>query len=175
MTAERQRLFFALWPDDHTRSALARIARERLAGARGRLVAAENLHLTLAFLGSRDADYRACAERAAERLSARAFTLEFVRTGYWPRPRVLWAAPDRTPEALEGLASTLSNALVQCGHEPESRPFRAHITLARKVRGPLDEAVHTPVRWRVGEFCLVASETRPEGARYSRLRSWSLQ
>lgn len=175
MTAERQRLFFALWPDDDTRSALASIARERLAGMRARLVPAENLHLTLVFLGSRDAECRACMEHAAGRLSARAFTLELTRTGYWSRPRVLWTAPNRTPEALVVLASTLNDALVQCGHEPESRPFRAHITLARKVRGPLEESMHAPVRWRVGEFCLIASRTLPEGARYTRLASWSLQ
>ena len=175
MTAARQRLFFALWPDDDTRSALARLARSRLASGSARLVPAQNFHLTLVFVGSVDGDFRACAERAAERLSVQAFSLEFLRVGYWPRPQVLWSAPDRTPDALAGLASTLSNALVRCGHEPTSRPFHAHITLARKVRGPVSETVHTPVRWPVSEFHLVASETLPRGARYRRLRSWSLR
>jgi 2'-5' RNA ligase len=175
MTAARQRLFFALWPDDDTRSALARLARSRLGTGRGRPVPAENLHLTLVFIGSVDGDYRACAEHAAEGLSAQSFTLEFVRTGYWPRPRVLWSAPHRTPDALAELASTLSNALIRCGHEPESRPFNAHITLARKVRGPVGEIAHAPIRWPVGEFYLVESETLPRGACYRRLRSWSLQ
>lgn len=175
MTAARRRLFFALWPDDDTRSALARLARSRLGSASGRLVPGENLHLTLVFIGSVDGDFRACAECAAEGLAVPSFAMEFVRIGYWPRPRVLWSAPHGTPDALAGLASTLSSALVQCGHEPASRPFHAHITLARKLRGPVSEAVHTPVRWPVSEFHLVESETLPEGARYRRLRSWSLQ
>jgi 2'-5' RNA ligase len=173
--ATRQRLFFALWPDDDTRNALARLARSRLPAGGGRLVPAENLHMTLAFLGSRDREFRACAERAAGRLSLQAFTLEFLRIGYWPRPRVLWSAPDHTPDALTGLASTLGRALVECGHEPESRPFRAHITLARKVTRPVREATHAPVRWPVSEFYLVESETLPQGARYRRLHSWSLE
>ncbi|NIM29074.1 MAG: RNA 2',3'-cyclic phosphodiesterase [Gammaproteobacteria bacterium] len=175
MTANRQRLFFALWPDDETRDALARLARAHLPAGSGRLVPAENLHVTLVFLGAVDSGVRACAERAASALSAPAFTLEFVRIGYWPRPRVLWSAPERTPAALAELASTLTAALVECGHRPESRPFRAHITVARKVRKAPRASLHDAVHWRVDAFHLIASETRPEGARYRRLRSWPLQ
>lgn len=172
--APAERLFFALWPDDDARDALAALARSRLAPGTGRLVPAENIHLTLVFLGRVDRRLRDCAERVASRLSVRAFTLEFLRIGYWPRPRVVWSAPQHTPALLTELASTLSNALVECGHEPTAKPFRAHVTLARKVRGPLRETRHAPVRWPVNAFHLVISETLPEGARYWRVRSWSL-
>lgn len=172
---ERQRLFFALWPDDDTRDALARLAGSLLPPGGGRLVPAENLHLTLVFLGAVGSRRRECIERAADGMSSRAFTLEFVRVGYWPRPRVLWSAPERTPEALEGLASTLNNALVPCGHHPESRPFSAHVTLARKVRRRLRQVEHSPVPWHVDAFHLVESETHQQGARYTRVRSWALQ
>ncbi len=172
--ASRERLFFALWPDDEARNALAALARKRLAPGNGRLVPAQNLHLTLVFLGAVDARVRDCAKRVAQRLSVRAFTLEFVQIGYWPRARVLWSAPRRTPELLTELASTLTQALIECGHEPTSRPFRAHVTVARKVRGPVRGVGHAPVRWPVREFHLVASETRQEGARYRRLQSWPL-
>ena len=172
--AVRQRLFFALWPDDDTRQALARLARTLLPCGNGRPVAAQNLHLTVVFLGLVDAGFRECVERVAGLLSAPAFELEFRRIGYWPRPRVLWSAPERTPEALTGLASMLRNALVACGHEPESRPFRAHVTLAREVRRPASEPTHGPIRWPVSEFHLVESETLAQGARYRSLESWSL-
>lgn len=175
MTATaRERLFFALWPDDDARKALARLARARLAAANGRVVAASNLHLTLEFLGSVDAGTRACAERAAQSLSAPAFELEFQRLGYWSRPRVLWSAPETTPDALTGLVSMLREALSACGHQPESRPFHAHVTLARKVRGPVNETTHAPVRWRVSDFHLMASETLARGARYRSLARWPL-
>jgi 2'-5' RNA ligase len=172
---QRQRLFFALWPDDDTRDALARLAGSLLPAGSGRPVPAENLHLTLVFLGAVGNRRRDCIERAAGDLSARAFTLEFVRVGYWPRPRVLWSAPERTPEALEALASTLNEALVPCGHHAESRPFSAHVTLARKVRRPLGPVEHSPVTWQVNAFHLVESETHQQGARYTRVRSWALQ
>lgn len=172
--AARQRLFFALWPDDDARNALAQLADARLAPSHGRLIAASNLHLTLEFLGAVDAGMRACAERAAESVATPAFELEFQRLGYWPRPRVLWSAPERTPEALTGLVSMLRKALAACGHKPESRAFHAHVTLARKVRGPVSETSHTLVRWHVADFHLVASETLAQGARYRSLESWSL-
>lgn len=175
MTASaRQRLFFALWPDDATRRALASLVRAHLAAGRGRPVAPANLHLTLEFLGGVDAAFRACAERAAASVSATAFELELRRIGHWPRPRVLWSAPEETPDALVGLVDTLRSALVACGHEPDPRPYRAHVTLARKVRARVPTAAHAPIRWPVSEFCLVASETDPRGARYSPLARWSL-
>ncbi|MDX1433541.1 MAG: RNA 2',3'-cyclic phosphodiesterase [Gammaproteobacteria bacterium] len=170
----RQRLFFALWPDESTRDALAAIAKAALGDASGRLVPPENLHLTLAFLGSVDETLRACAERAAGRISTPAFTLELVRAGRWPRARVLWTAPAETPEALSQLALSLNEALRDCGYSPESRPFRAHVTLVRKTHGRSAEIAHAPVRWCVAEFHLMASQTNPHGARYQRLATWRL-
>ena len=173
--AARERLFFALWPDGDTQAALARLAKARLPSGRGRLIVAQNLHLTLAFLGPVDAGTRECAQRAAASLRAPAFALEFRRLGYWPRPRVLWSAPEHIPKGLTMLESMLRKALAACGHAPESRPFRAHITLARKVRGPLGETTHAPLRWPVSDFHLVASQTLPQGARYRPLVSWPLE
>ena len=172
--ASRQRLFFALWPDDETRGAFARLASTGLAPANGRLIAPSNLHLTLEFLGNLEAELRERVELAADTLSAPAFELEFQRLGYWPRPRVLWSAPERTPEALTGLVTMLRRALVACGHKPESREFRAHVTLARKVRGPVRETAHVSVRWSVYDIHLVASERLPQGARYRPIKSWPL-
>ena len=81
MTAAiRQRLFFALWPDDDTRHALARLAKTRLPSGSGRLVAAQNIHLTVAFLGAVDAGFRENVERAAGSLSAPALQV----TSTWP-------------------------------------------------------------------------------------------
>ena len=175
MTAgDRQRLFFALWPDDATRHAFARLAAAHQACRRARRVAVENIHLTLEFLGAVDASFRRCAERAAQSLSIPAFELEFNRLGHWPRPRVLWSAPEHTPEALSRLVATLRDALITCGHEPESRRFHAHVTLARKVRGPLGDTPHTPLRWRVSDFHLLASESAGNGVRYASLARWSL-
>ncbi|MDX1433841.1 MAG: RNA 2',3'-cyclic phosphodiesterase [Gammaproteobacteria bacterium] len=170
----RERLFFALWPDAACRAALAALARERLPRKRGRAVADENLHLTLAFLGAVDGGFRACAEDAAASVSVAPFVLSFERSGYWPRSRVLWSAPAETPPALHRLASALSRALLPCGYEPERRAFSGHVTLARKVQGPIETLPHAPIAWAVREFHLVRSETRSEGASYEVVATWAL-
>ena len=53
--AEQERLFFALWPDEALRQQLA-VYPPMLKGCGGRLVVQDNLHITLAFLGSVDGD-----------------------------------------------------------------------------------------------------------------------
>lgn len=172
--ARRRRLFFGLWPDDATRRDLAALTRRHLPAAAGRPVPARNLHLTLVFLGSVDAEFQSCAERAAGTVRADPFELELCRVGHWARSRVFWTAPAQTPDALTGLVAALSRALAHCGYAPETRAYSAHITLARNVRGPLPGAAHAPVRWRVSDFHLVASETHPRGARYALVTRWPL-
>ena len=61
---KNQRLFFALWPSLELSHELYSVAGRVLEGD-GRRVPPENIHLTLAFLGSVKASFRQCAERAA--------------------------------------------------------------------------------------------------------------
>ncbi len=57
---------------------------------------------------------------------------------------------------------------------PERRPYRAHLTLARKVgKAPRSQAIEA-IQWPVNEFCLVQSRTLPTGAEYAVLRTWPL-
>lgn len=174
MPEGRQRLFFALWPDAAARRALARVARARLRGP-GRVVAPELLHCTVLFLGSVHGNVRACMEAHAEGLTVPAFDLDLVRVGSWSRAGVLWAAPAATPPALEALAAGLRAGAAACGLEVDRRPFRAHVTLARKVSRGQRPAGIDPIPWHVDRYTLVASETRPEGPRYSVVREWPLQ
>jgi len=169
----RERLFFALWPDPATRAALARLAEiEPLRHARP--IAAINLQLTLAFLGACDQARRRCVEVAAARVGGSPFTLTLDRRGCWSRSGTVWSAPETTPAALLDLTEGLAEALAECGFTAERRRFHAHVTLARRVIGRQPSESHPPIRWPVDAFCLVASDTRPEGARYEVLRRWPL-
>ncbi len=168
------RLFFALWPAEGTRRALAKLARKALRG-RGRLVAEDNLHLTLFFLGSTPPEQQACVERAAARVRGVEFTLALDRLGHFARPRVAWTAPAREPQALLDLASTLAGELSDCGFTAKACPFQGHVTLARKVaRAPL-ETSHKSIVWKVDRFSLVQSRTHQTGVEYRPLQSWRLQ
>lgn len=170
---EIQRLFFALWPEDGLQGALARLAR-RIVGKRGKRVRPENLHLTLAFLGSMTEQQRICAEAAADRIAGIAFELQLEQIGHWPRPQVVWLAPQETPEPLRDLVRQLNEGLPTCGYRPELRPYRAHLTLARKVSGHFPASQVKPLRWPVEQFCLVQSVTHSDGVQYRVLRTWSL-
>ncbi|NIW86813.1 MAG: RNA 2',3'-cyclic phosphodiesterase [Gammaproteobacteria bacterium] len=172
-SSERQRLFFAVWPEEEARRALAALARRTLP-RQGKPVATENLHITLVFLGSVTPGQCACAERAAAQVTGPAFTLRLERLGWYRRARVVWSAPAQTPEALRALVAGLNRGLGACGFEPDTRPYHAHVTLARKVARRVDEAAHPPIEWTVDAFHLVQSRTHPEGSRYHTLRSWPL-
>ncbi|ADE14288.1 2'-5' RNA ligase [Nitrosococcus halophilus Nc 4] len=170
---ETQRLFFALWPEQALQESLARIARQVL-GKQGKRVRPENLHLTLVFLGSMTAQQRACAEAVADTIVGSPFTLQLEQIGHWPRPRVVWCAAEETPEPLIELVKQLNQGLTACGYQPETRPYRAHMTLARKVAGRFPTTRVAPLVWQVDHFCLVQSVTHPSGVQYQVLRTWPL-
>jgi 2'-5' RNA ligase len=168
-----QRLFFALWPDDGVREALSHVV-DSLSIKRGRPVAVSNLHLTLVFLGNTDLARRNCAERIAARTEATRFHLFLDYVGYWRRPQIVWAGASITPEPLLALVRQLNAGVTECGFAPDSREYRVHVTLARKVhsgpRVPID-----PIAWWVERFCLVESLTDRSGVCYQVLQSWELR
>jgi 2'-5' RNA ligase len=172
-TESRQRLFFALWPDAATRQALVKASRALL-GRRIKQVPAENLHITLAFAGPVTAPVRDCLVAAAERIRAAPFELTLDHVGHWPRPRIFWIGPAHTPPGLWSLVEALNQAFESCGLQRETRPFQAHVTLARKVRRAPPPVEMAPISWSIGDFSLVESVTDAHGASYRRLVTWKL-
>lgn len=168
-----ERLFFALWPEDRERAALARLQGGlALSGARPTHPA--DFHLTLAFLGAIPPERRACCEAAADLVQATPFVIPLNCVGHWPRPRILWCGPTATPPELLALVEDLREALVPCGSPREARPYAAHITLARKAH---TEAMGRALpdwslTWPVTGFVLAASRPGPP-PRYRVLRGWS--
>lgn len=170
---EGQRLFFALWPDAELQRALYKVGRA-IAPPGGKPMAAHNLHITLAFLGTIDADKRLCMEKAADAIQLPPFELALDCAGFWPRPQVVWLGCREVPPPLAALAGQLNGAMAACGMTPESRPYSPHLTVLRKARqGPRQLDINT-VSWAVGDFVLVQSLTLPEGAQYQVVRRWPL-
>jgi 2'-5' RNA ligase len=164
-----QRLFFALWPTEDDRRALARW-RDALPRSGGRPTAAGDLHLTLAFAGDVDAGTRNCLEQTAARVQGEPFTLRLDRLGLFKRG-LLWTGPTDCPLALSSLAQHLAAVLRDCGVRPDPRPFHPHITLIRRMVGRLPGVDPPGLIWQVQAFCLVRS--RP-GQGYQVLRTYPL-
>ncbi len=172
--AAARRLFFALWPDGAVREALAGLL-EGEPPCTGRRVPDGNLHMTLAFVGHVTAEQHACMEAAAAAGEAAPFTVTLDRLGYWPRPRIVWAGARVTPPALIDLVARLNRGLSGCGHQPEQRPYQAHVTLARKGRAPPRCGTIPPITWPVNSFCLIESASAEHGSIYRVLAAWPLR
>ena len=170
----RQRLFFALWPDDAVRTRLSQ-ASENLLGKRVKRVPAANLHLTLAFAGAVTTPVRQCLQAAAAEIRCPAFELSVDYIGYWSRPRIFWLGPAHTPAPLWSLAGSLQTVLGECGLQTETRPYQPHITLARKIQRVPDNTRIAPIGWSIRDFSLVESVTGPRAASYQILGSWELE
>ncbi|ATE60241.1 RNA 2',3'-cyclic phosphodiesterase [Thauera sinica] len=171
---ERQRVFFALWPDAAVAAALYGAARRIHAQTGGRLMRRDGLHLTLAFLGEQPAGRVEALRRLAASMTGEAFELLLSHAGAWQRGRIVWSGPGAAPPALAALAEGLAGALRAQGFEVERRPFAAHVTLVRNALAPPPPEVEPPVRWLVGEFALVRSHVGTDGARYEVIGRWPL-
>ncbi len=169
-----RRLFLASWPDAATRDATHHATRKAVRLSGGRPVATANLHLTLAFLGGVGADRHEAVCAVAGGLAAPGFEVVFDRVEFWPRPRVMVAVASDPPAAAAALAAGLWAGLAPLGFEPDLRPYRPHLTLARKVSRPQAGLIMKPVAWTVAELALVESVTDPAGPRYTVLERWPL-
>jgi 2'-5' RNA ligase len=185
LSAPARRLFFALWPDEDQRAALTRAAARVVRHCGGRPVPGENLHVTLAFLGSvpepRLAELGAIARHAAATFprSALPVAVSLETLEHWARPQVLTVLggrdePQAAASGAPALARLLSSAAAAAGFSPDLKPFRVHVTLARKVARPPRSSVIGKVHWSFDAFALVESRTLPEGPVYSVVESYVL-
>ncbi|MDX6699654.1 MAG: 2,3-cyclic 3-phosphodiesterase [Solirubrobacteraceae bacterium] len=134
----RVRLFAALDVPRDVVSELTRWSRDVAGSVEGlRLLPPESFHVTLCFLGWREAGEAERIGRVVERCAARATGLALDGAAWFPprRPRVLSAAIADTRGELGDLQARLSAALAEeAGYEPEHRVYNPHVTVAR-VRG----------------------------------------
>lgn len=167
------RLFFALWPDEHTSMRLRTWALALSRRHGGRPVALDDLHLTLAFLGEQAPSRLDALIQVASALKGRSFRLSLDQAGFWPH--LLWCAPDFMPPELLVLQADLASGLRVSGFPVESRPFAPHVSLVRNVRDGGEVGRIEPLHWQVDEFCLAVSEPQAAGAHYRIIGRWPLQ
>lgn len=178
-----RRVFFALWPDEQTRQALALSTREAAESCGGRVVPASNFHVTLVFVGSVTASHldelAVLGQRvvASTPLPAAVPTLNFDRVESWRKAGVLCATCSSDRE--DGVrfagewAGRLRSGLAESGYSLDPQGvFRPHVTLARKIARNGARAVQ-PVTWSYRDFVLIDSTTGPQGSVYSVLNTFS--
>jgi 2'-5' RNA ligase len=176
------RLFVAAMPPPALAQRLAEAA-AAVAPAELRVTPAENLHVTIHFLGEVEPDavpaLGADLATAAARQTPTELTLDAITPGPPRRPRMLWATAKATP----GYTAIVDDvAAATAAHAPHARPARPgtpHLTLAR-LRGraglrrwpeprPLEDAAIP-----LAELALVHSTLGPRGPTYSTLATLPL-
>jgi len=183
------RCFIAIILDDLVRRAID----SAMVGLRSgkwdvKWVRAENLHITLKFLGEITADL---AEKVTEVLSGitknfASFDLGFRSIGMFPHeksPRVVWIGIDH-PEECTRLQLIIEENLLTVGFNKDNRPFSPHLTIGRvRSMRSKDSLVGAMVAIKERDFgnisvdsiYLMKSELKPAGAQYSVITEFPLK
>jgi 2'-5' RNA ligase len=174
------RLFFALRPEPAQRAAIAAAMLPLVRALGAKPVAETDLHLTLAFLGEVAAEVASCLQRTAASIAPAPLHLLLSRVDCWEKSGVLCLLPQETAAApaVQGLARTLVAAARAGGITLDDRPFRAHVTLARKVPPAASHARLWPLPlpaslpFTADGFVLMESTREPDGPRYKVIHAW---
>lgn len=140
----------------------------------------DNLHLTLKFLGNCDPAIVEAIDQTLRGVAERrhAFTFSLDGLGVFPslrRARVLWVGVGEGTTLFEELAEDIEHAVEELGFQPETRPFHAHVTLARLKNPALiaestlqDRRLALPTQpLTAASITLFRSLLSPHGAQYS--------
>ena len=173
------RVFLAVPVPSEVRAALA--AHVASLDIPGRLVPAENWHLTARFLGTVDElTYERFLGELAQADLPDAFPVRLGRIGGFPnskRANVVWVGVERGDEEIAIINEIAEEAAQSVGLAAEDRPFHPHLSLSR-VRPPrgvthlLDEDVD--LRWTATEVVVYHSHLRKGRARYGPLERLDL-
>ena len=190
MNEKRMRVFCAVELPAEVRQRAA----EHAAGLRGRFKEvraswprAENLHLTLKFLGEIEESRVALLTGAAARAAGESQPFELTVEGagaFPPRgaPRVLWLGVEDNSGGLARLHDRLEAECAAAGFGREERPFHPHLTLAR-LRAPQgarplaqfhQETGFPAAQFQVMELAVMLSELGPGGSHYTPLSRHAL-
>ena len=171
---ERIRLFCALRLADDVLEPLVGWQLEHLAG--GRLVPRENLHVTLAFVGSRPVDDVPAVAAALRAAAADASDLRFRLRGYRETRSVGMLTFEDEGGRGRDLAERLFGLLEERRlYRRENRPWLPHVTVLRFRTPPrLDPALPDLDEVVPSDAAVYSSVLRSGGAQYEVLESVAL-
>lgn len=151
-----------------------------------KVVNADQIHVTLKFLGDTDLALIPEVARVMSEVAADvpAFDAELTGLGAFPRPdrpSVIWAGLSGA-EPLVGMAESLESRLRNHGFPAEHRRFVPHLTLARIKARPPRELADLLARHTATDFGtatidaveLLQSDLTPQGPVYTRLSAVEL-
>ena len=190
---EQVRSFIAIELPDEIKLGLSQLEARLKVGEQPwvKWVDPQAIHLTLKFLGSITTDrideITKAIEEAIQEISP--FHLEVKNLGVFPnlrRVQVVWVGVNGEVDKLNQLQKGIDFNLARLGFTSESRPFTAHLTLARlrKQASPgerqrlgqliADTKFDIAYSFEVNAISLMRSQLTREGAIYRRINSVKL-
>lgn len=160
------RLFLALWPGPGVRAQLHEWAVAAHAECGGRVLRAQTLHLTLAFLDEVDPARLPVLLALMQRTPLAPFPLTFDHLGYWSDRKIVWAGAPAVPESLVATRDTLLSQWRATGARVVTQSFRPHVTLLRHARRAPSDPHPRPLLWHCDGYVLVHSVRTPRGPHY---------
>ncbi len=149
----------------------------------GRVVPADNWHLTLRFVGKMDdvSIDRLLADLDQAELGG-SFGVTLATVGTFPNPEkatVLWLGLRRGIDRMSELAGRIDDAVDRIGFGREERPFVPHLTLSRirppvRVNRLVDEIDVPPMRFDVHEVIVFSSIDGVDGPVYEEIDTVSV-
>lgn len=174
------RSFLALDITDEAKVELSRLSAEIRRICSGSFCTPQSYHMTLAFLGeiTQDEAYDLMDVLTGELEGTKPFELSLCRLGYFSQPESATVFCSTAKDLrLDALAGLTYRAAWDCGIDFDSKRFRAHITLGRRIdtRGiRLDSIPVDPVLFPVSAVTLYKSTLRPTGPIYERIATSGL-
>jgi 2'-5' RNA ligase len=171
---ERVRLFCALRLPDDVLDTLCVWSERHL--SRGRIVARRNLHVTLAFLGSRPVAEVPAVIAALEAAVVGTRDLRFVPRGYRETRSVGMVTLDDGANRARDLAERLFDELEAIGvYRREARPWLPHVTVLRfRDRPRLEPPLPDLGEFSPSDASVYSSVLRSDGAQYEVLETVAL-
>ena len=164
------RCFVAAWPDEPTRLALASLSDDvRQRNEHRRVARADDLHLTLAFIGDLADEVAFDVADSIAKLRFKPFAWQLDTLGFFEEAGVVWVgATVETVRPLADLADRIRALLDQMNVAYDRKPLAPHVTLLRGVKRFAAQKV-APTLWRIESIALYRSAPARQASRYVRV------
>ncbi len=183
------RCFFAIDIEDKSTLEKIVVVQKRLqeTGANLKLVAPENIHITLKFVGEVPSDFVDRMVNFSGEIKFSPFKAELRDVGCFPslrRINVIWVGIREGNIGLMTIFQCLESKMRKLGLKPERRGFSPHITIARVRSGRNREKLAEIVEevsntffgvFEVTNFRLKKSVLKPSGPTYSTIHQFDSQ
>jgi 2'-5' RNA ligase len=169
------RVFFAVFPDKFARTQLTHQAEQLVLMCGGNPVRAQQIHLTLLFLGNIAAHRIGVLQQSMKNIAVKKFEFQLEEICYWRKNRIVYGQAKQFPAELFILVDSLRTTLSEAGLLIERNIYKPHVTLVRQAAYPTSINLDTPIIWHVSKWFLMQSKQADRSVNYIPLGQWSLK